>query len=356
MVSVRVLTDLRGGLTAVGRAEQRRVLHVDDVLVAGVAEHVCVVKSALTNRARSVDQFPRRTRIVRYEEATVLILDQRVDAVRVGLGVGDANAADHAGGHAGIARDVGPCLATVGGLIEPAAGTAARHLVLDAIRLPQGGIQDIGIVRVNHDVDGAGLGVLEQRAPPGLAAVAALEYATFLTGAVVKAETGDVDDLGVGRMDADFGKGVRVPEADIGPLLSAVCRFVDAVAGHDIAADARLAHADVDDVRVRVGNRDGADRGAGDLAVSDRGPVVAGVGRLPQAATNRAEVGLARPSLDAGNRNRAATAVGTDAAPAIGLKQGRIDGRRLRRRGCGQAVEVPGERQGAQGCTREKQP
>ena len=61
-------------------------------------------------------------------------------------------------------------------------------------------------------------------------------------------------------------------EADVRPRLAGVGGFVDAVARHDVAADARLAHADVDDVGVRVGHGDGADRRALDLAVGDRRP------------------------------------------------------------------------------------
>ena len=281
VITVRVLADLRQRLAAVGRAEQRRVLHVDDVLVAGVAEHVRVVERALPNRARRVDHLPRRAGIVRHQQAAVLVLDQRIDAIRVGLGVGHANAADHAGRHAGVARDVGPGLAAVSGLVEAAAGTAARHLVLDSVRLPQCGVENIRVVGVDHDVHRAGPGVLEQRALPGLAAVAALEHAALFTGAVVEAEAGDVDDVGVGGMDANLGNGVGVLEADVGPFLATVHRLVDAVAGHDIAADARLAHADVNDVGVRLGDRDGANRRAGNLAVRDRRPVVAGVSGFP---------------------------------------------------------------------------
>jgi hypothetical protein len=54
------------------------------------------------------------------------------------------------------------------------------------------------------------------------------------------------------------------------PRLAGVGRLVDAVARHDVAADARLAHADVDEVRVRLRDGDRADRRALDLTVGDR--------------------------------------------------------------------------------------
>ena len=155
MIAVRVLADLHGGLAAVGGAEQRGVLHVDDVLVARVAEHVRVVERALPDGARRVDQLPRRAGIVRDEQAAILVLDQCVNPVGVGPGVSHADAADHARGHAGVAGDLGPRLAAVGRLVEAAAGSAARHLVLDAIRLPQRGVEHVRVVGIDDDVDGA---------------------------------------------------------------------------------------------------------------------------------------------------------------------------------------------------------
>ena len=100
------------------------------------------------------------------------------------------------------------------------------------------------------------------------------------------------------------------------PGLPGVGGLVDAVPRHDVAADARLAHPDEDHVGIRFRYRDRADRGALDLAVGDRRPVLAGVDRLPEAAADRPEVCLSGPSLDATDRDRAATAIWTDAAPA----------------------------------------
>ena len=80
-------------------------------------------------------------------------------------------------------------------------------------------------------------------------------------------------------------------------VLPASVGLVDAVAGHDVAADARLAHADVHDVGIRLRDSYGADRGAADLAVGDRRPGVAGIDSLPQPAADRAEVCLERPPL-----------------------------------------------------------
>ena len=114
-----------------------------------------------------------------------LVLDERVDAVRVGAGDGDADLADHAGRQAWRARDLSPRLAAVGRLVEAAAGTAARHLVLDAIRLPQRRVHHVRIPPIDADVDRAGLVVAEQLPLPRLAAVDALEEAALVARSAV---------------------------------------------------------------------------------------------------------------------------------------------------------------------------
>ena len=117
---------------------------------------------------------------------------------------------------------------------------------------------------------------------------------------------------------------VGVREADVRPRLAGVGRLVDAVARLDVAADARLAHADEDDVRDRLRDGDRADRRARDLAVGDRRPVLAAVGRLPQTAAGRAEVADLRLALHAGDRDRSAAAIGPDAAPPQAAQDHRV--------------------------------
>ena len=70
--------------------------------------------------------------------------------------------------------------------------------------------------------------------------------------------------------------------------------------------------ADVDDVRVGLGDRDRADRAGPEAAVGDGLPVAPAVGRLPDAAAGRAEVEGARLAGHARDRRDAAAAEGTD--------------------------------------------
>ena len=163
---------------------------------------------------------------------------------------------------------------------------------------------------------------------PGAAAVARAEDAALAVGAPGVAEGGDVDEVRVGRVDADAPDVAGVAQADGSPGAAAVGGPVDAVAVRDVAADAGLAHADVD--HVGVGRRDGerADGGGLEEAVGDVLPVRAAVGGLPHAARAGAEVegrGLGRM---AGDGDHTAAAVRPDAAPLERTQQTWIDGHR----------------------------
>src|SRR5262249_10101132 len=78
----------------------------------------------------------------------------------------------------------------------------------------------------------------------GLAAVDALVESAPRARRAVAAEVGHEHDVGIGRMNADLRDGVGVAEADVRPRLPRIRRLVDAVARQDVAAYARLAHAD----------------------------------------------------------------------------------------------------------------
>src|SRR5439155_26882660 len=118
-------------------------------------------------------------------------------------------------------------------------------------------------------------------------------------------------------MNADLRDVFGGREANVRPGLSAIDRFIDAVAGHDVAADAGLAHADVHDVGARLAHGHGADRRALDLAVGDWRPRLAAVRRLPQSAAHRAEIRVLRTSAHAAHGDRASAAIGADRAPFI---------------------------------------
>src|SRR5439155_7819018 len=89
----------------------------------------------------------------------------------------------------------------------------------------------------------------------------------------------------------DVADVLRLDESLKRPRLAAVGGLPHAVAMRDVAAQRILAAADVDDVRIRRRDLDGADRPA-EIPVRDGSPGVAAVGALEHAAARRAEVVL----------------------------------------------------------------
>ena len=89
MIAVRAVADVLQRLAAVDRAERARVQHVDGVLVArDRRRRACSRTRAGGCCGRSLTSFHVAPASSDTEEPAVLVLDQRVDAVRVGAGDG----------------------------------------------------------------------------------------------------------------------------------------------------------------------------------------------------------------------------------------------------------------------------
>ena len=170
-------------------------------------------------------------------------------------------------------------------------------------------------MRVHDEIARPGHLAAEEHLLPGCAAVFRAVDAAFLVRPVRVAERRDIDEIGIARMDADFGDVPRLREAEMRPRLARVGGLVDAIAMRDIATNRDFAHTDIDDVRVALRHRDGTDRGALEVAVGDVLPEDAAIFGLPDTATRRAHIedliahGIAR------HRDDAATPEGADQPP-----------------------------------------
>ena len=149
----------------------------------------------------------------------------------------------------------------------------------------------------------------------GLPAVGGAEDAPLLVVAVGVPQRRHVNDFGIGGVDADSGDGLRLPEADVPPRLSAVRRSVDAVALGDGAAELRLAAADVDDVRIGLRHSHGADGRRGDLPIGDGEPAVPGVGGFPEASTCSTKIIFIWPTGTSHRRKGATPTIRTNISP-----------------------------------------
>ena len=174
MVAVRAAADVAQRLAAVGGAERAGVQQVDRVFARRDRQSrgcsrtraggCCDSRSpASTSRRHRPTRTGRRSRSRRARRRR---FESAPDTATPILPTTPA-------GRPWIARDLRPRLAAVGRLEQAAARAAARHLVLDAIRLPQRRVHHVGIAPIDRDVDGAGLVVAEQHLAPRLAAVGA---------------------------------------------------------------------------------------------------------------------------------------------------------------------------------------
>src|SRR6516162_2478976 len=102
-----------------------------------------------------------------------------------------------------MTRNLRPAVAAIGGTEEAASRPSAREVPEVPAGLPEGRKQHTRIARIHRQIDGARIGVSIQHLAPGFAAVARSEDPTFLVRTEHVPECGDIDEIGVVRMDAN---------------------------------------------------------------------------------------------------------------------------------------------------------
>ena len=306
--------DGRERLAAVRRLVERDVQHVDGVHRLRIGVDARVVPRALTQVAVLVDALPRAAGVVAAEQAAVLGLDLRVEALLVRRRGADAGDAEHALGHAGLVVQRLPTVAAVGRLPQAAALATGLQRPRQPDGAPRRRVQRARVVGREAQIDGAGVFVGEQHALPRRAPVGRAVDAALGVRAGDVAHDRRVDGVRVGRVDAQAADVPRVRQAGERPRRAGVGRLPHAVAAADVAAPRLLAAADVHDARVARRDGDGADRTA-ERAVADVAPRRAAIGRLPDAAAARPHVVRAALAGDAGHGGDAAAAERPDEAP-----------------------------------------
>src|SRR5437660_4522647 len=270
-----------------------------------------------------VDQRPVGAAIGAAVKAAFLRFDQRVDDIGIRAGNGDTDAAERALGHA-VAFDALPGGAVVVRTVEAVLVAATVERPGRTVAFPHRGEENVWILRIENDVDPTGTVVKIENFLPGLAAIASAENAALGVLAVGVAESSDEGDVGIRGMDDDFADVTRVFQADIVPGFAAVVRTVNAVAEGNVTANASFAGADVNDIGIRLGNRDAADGGSG-LLVEKRIAGNAGVSGFPNAAGNCAKVIGIRLARHTGHGKGAPAAKGPAEAPFHSAVSSRVD-------------------------------
>ena len=161
---------------------------------------------------------------------------------------------------------------------------------------------------IEGDVDGAGLFIFVENLLPGLAAIGRAKDSALFVRPERMSERRDENDVGIVRIDDQRGRcgachRVRCASRSCPPST----RFVHAIAKRNVAANAGLARAHVNDVRIGGRDRNRSDRG-NRLLVEKRRPGEPAVRRLPHAAGHRAEIIDIRLTRDARHSQHAPAA------------------------------------------------
>src|SRR6266566_1124559 len=112
-------------------------------------------------------------------ETTFFRLDDCIDAVGIGSGNRDANLAQDSA-RKSVSLQALPCDAVVFRPIKAAARAAAGEKPWLASRLPKGCEDDVRIMRIENNVDPAGVFIFRQHFGPRLAAIARAKNSTLL--------------------------------------------------------------------------------------------------------------------------------------------------------------------------------
>ncbi len=145
-----------------------------------------------------------------------------------------------------------PALAAVGALPDTGPFATLDEVPRPARALPGGGVQHVGVGRINHQIDGAGVFVDEQHLLPGLAAVGSLVHAALLVGRIQVSEHGHPQGVGIIGMQHDATDVMALAEAHVLPRFAVVGALPDAGTRIARAAGVHLARAGPDDAPLPV--------------------------------------------------------------------------------------------------------
>ena len=298
--------------------------------------------------------------VLRGHPGLVGVLDHRVDDLRVLGRNGQADPSEDARGQA--AGELGPGLAAVDRLVDPRTGTAEPEGPGPPEPVVGRGIERVRRNRVHDQVDGADRPAVDgdvQDLGPGLAAVRGLVDPALGIFGIEMAQGGHVDHAGVGRMDDDAPDVVGFLQTRILPGLAAVDGLVDAVAPIGRTGVVGLAGAEPEGVGSGRGHGDVADR-EDLLPVEERLEGLSVVLRLPQPARSGRGVKSVRPPGRNGEVDEPAALLGrTYGAEIQAVQDGRGLDRRGRRLFCGLGLGREAGREGreqdGQGQERDRQ-
>src|SRR5437868_2604964 len=115
-----------------------------------------------------------------------------------------------------------PCSSTIAGTIKAASGAAAIQTPRSPLGLPECREQDIGIARIENDINASGFGVLIKHLLPSLPAILRAENPPLFVIAKWMSERGDESDVRILGIHSQTPDSVSVAEADKLPGLARI--------------------------------------------------------------------------------------------------------------------------------------
>ena len=307
---------------AIVRSIEAGVEHVNRVGVLWIGIDARVIPCPLAEISLLICLRPVLAAVVRSKHTAVFGFDNRPDAIRISRRNRDAHDSDRSARQARTARDFSPGIAAISRLEDLAPRTATLQSPRLAIYFPERCVDNVRIGWIDNQIAGAGFVAAEKNFLPGLAAIFRSKYAALFVRRPHMSLRRDVNDIRILRMDANARNLSRVFQADVLPGLAAVRRFVNSIAVRNVAANRRLAHADIDRVRIGIRQTDRAYRSRSeDRPVSDWLPIDAAVARLPNTATGAAEIENHRLRRHPGNRGHATAAKRSNRSPLKSLQR-----------------------------------
>src|SRR5207245_2106715 len=149
------------------------------------------------------NQRPVRAAVVAAVEAAFLGFDQRINDIGISAGNGHADSSERPLRHA-VAFDALPRRAVVVRTVETVLVAAAVERPGSAVAFPHRGEKNVGILRIENDINAAGAVIEVENFLPALAAVASTENAALGVFAVGMAQSGDEGDVRIRGMNDDF--------------------------------------------------------------------------------------------------------------------------------------------------------
>src|SRR6266699_127198 len=277
VVAARRSTNDHPRFSAVPRAVDRDVRHIDSIGVRRIDGDLLELPASSPERRVVGEASPGDACIIRSEESTLAGRGARwprsrrrglrrrspqrwlylgrslghkavydcIDTIRIRRGDCDAGSPDS------LLRqsvcELCPGAAAVCGLEDSAARTVRRSIREPGrtSRVPEARVNDLGVRRIDDNLDRADVLVTEDFLP-GPPAISGAEDSAFLVRRVEFPDGGDEYVVRILRIDRDLANVMCLVEPEVRPAFSSVRRFVDSVAETDGISQRRLTAADVD--------------------------------------------------------------------------------------------------------------